>query len=62
MQILGQIGSAGGTKYVKYNASVACYTAVAFFTIFSTGQTAALAHMLNDSNDVFLRKEVPLGG
>jgi len=37
---------------VKYNTSVAFYTVLAFFSILSTGQTAALAHTLNGSNDV----------
>jgi len=32
-----------------------------FFSILSTGQTAALVHTLNGSNDVLPRKEVPLG-
>jgi len=29
--------------------------------MFSTGQTAALAHTLHGSNDVFPRKDVPFG-
>jgi len=60
MQILGQISSAGVLpKYVKYYTFLTVFT---FFSILSTGQTLALVHTLNDSNDVFPRKEVPFGG
>jgi len=45
-------------KYVKYNTFV---TFNDFFSILSTGQTAALAHTLNRSNDVFPRKDVLFG-
>jgi len=48
-------------KYVIYNTFVAILAVVIFFSIFSTGQTAALAHMLNGSNDMFPHKEVPFG-
>jgi len=63
-QILGQIGWAGGKlKYVKYNIYATFYTVlIPFFSILSTGQTAALAHTLNGSNDVFPHKDVPFGG
>jgi len=53
MQILAQINLAGGSpKYAKYN------TLVTFLTV--VGQTTALMHTLNASNNMFLRK-VPLG-
>jgi len=62
MQILRQIVSAKGfPKYVKYNTFVTLYCPY-FFSILSTGQTAAPAHTLNGSNDVFPRKEVPFEG
>jgi len=35
---------------------------ITFFSILSTGQTAALAHTLSGSNDVFPHKDVPFGG
>jgi len=47
-------------KYVKYNTFVS-FLAVLFFSIFSTGQTAAAVHTLNGSNDMFPCKEVPFG-
>jgi len=37
------------------------FLTVPFFSILSTGQTVALTHMLNGSNDAFPRKEVPVG-
>jgi len=59
MQILGQIGSVGVfTKCIKYSTF---YTVITFILILSTGQTVALAHMLNGLNDVFPHKEVPFG-
>jgi len=60
MQILRQIGSAEILpKYVKYNTFV---TVLIFFSILSAGQTAALAHTLNGSNDVFPRFVVRMKG
>jgi len=60
MQILGHIGLEGVLyRYVKYKTFVTFLTA--FFSILSTGQTAALAHTFNGSNDVFPRKKVPFG-
>jgi len=62
MQIFGQIGSAGVLhKYVKYNTFVTFLIVLIFLSILSTGQTAAPAHTLSGSNDVFPRKEVPFG-
>jgi len=47
MQILGQIGLVGVLpKYVKSNTFMTFLTVLIFFSILSTGQTAALAHML----------------
>jgi len=48
-------------KYVKYNTFVTFLTVI-FFSILSTGQTAALARTLNGSNNVFPCKEVLFGG
>jgi len=63
MQILGQIGLAGGSpKYVKYITFVTFYTVFNFFSILSTGHTLAPVHMLNGLNDVFPCKEVPFVG
>jgi len=52
MQILGQIGWAGEIREIL---------SLPVFSIVSKGQTAALAHTLNVSNDVFPRKEVHWG-
>jgi len=60
MQILGQIGSGGGSPQIYHFCDF--FDCPNFFSILSTGQTAALAHTLNGSNDVFPRKEVPFGG
>jgi len=57
MQIFGQIGFTKGSPQIRQiNTFV-----LTFFSILSTGQTAALAHTRNGSNDVFPHKEVPLG-
>jgi len=52
----------GSSKCVKHNTFVTFLTVLISFSILSTGQTAAPMHTLNGSNDVFLCKQVPLGG
>jgi len=50
-------GGGFSPKYVIYSTFVTFCTVLTFFSILSTSQTAALAHTLNGSNDVFPRKE-----
>jgi len=48
-------------KYVKYNTFVTFLDCPNFFSILCTGQTSALAHTLNRSNDVFRARRCLLG-
>jgi len=63
MQIMEQISLAAAFTQVHEISHFCGFLYCSYlFSIFSTGQTGALAHTLNGSNDVLPHKELLFGG